>query len=306
MGVLQGAEDYTRIFLNSAMGGLPNMIGEHAAQNAAELQAARQRTGFGGSLANVAGWVAPVSAALKVPRAIGAGVRAAPTALEAIPAAERAVTSILPQSGRALARARLGLPELPTISETLGKNIVGAVKAHPIKSALAAIGVPLAALADYGGGDASTPAAAAPSAAKATPAAKAASPAAAKSAAADNASPLDQLVGMVAKSQGGKISLSQLAAIGDFTSKVSPEIRHPPTYKDLAAAELTKNSQDSFNTLIGQAQAAKASGDTKTATALQQQALDQRRADLLSIMGQDPQSLMLAQRMQELQNQQGN
>jgi hypothetical protein len=285
MGVLQGAEDYTRIFLNSAMGGLPNMIGEHAAQNAAELQAARQRTGFGGSLANVAGWVAPVSAALKVPRAIGAGVRAAPTALEAIPAAERAVTSILPQSGRALARARLGLPELPTISETLGKNIVGAVKAHPIKSALAAIGVPLAALADYGGGDASTPAAAAPS---------------------ENASPLDQLVGMVAKSQGGKISLSQLAAIGDFTSKVSPEIRHPPTYKDLAAAELTKNSQDSFNTLIGQAQAAKASGDTKTATALQQQALDQRRADLLSIMGQDPQSLMLAQRMQELQNQQGN
>jgi hypothetical protein len=143
--------------------------------------------------------------------------------------------------------------------------------------------------------------AAVPAAAQPKPAAKAAS--AAKQAAAQ-VSPWEAIMGAVAKQQGGKISLDQLGAIADFTNKISPEIRHPPTYKDAAAEQLSGMAQQRWMMAQQHAKELQAKGDMEGARSVLLQGMDQASRDYGTILGQDPQNMLFAQRMQELN--QGN
>jgi hypothetical protein len=312
MGMLDSAADLARVYLHSAGAGIPEwaqrQFGDPRVAAATDAQVAQSKAnqGFGGSVANVAGYFAPggvISDAIKGVRALPAVARAIPAA---IPAAERAVVGLFPQSGRAIARARMGLPELPTVAETVGHSIAGAVKAHPFLTTGAAVGIPALALADYGGS--ATPAAKAqPAQTKPQAAAQPKPQSAAPPPAVEpgKLGPLDALIGQVAKAQGGKISLNQLAAIGGFVAQTSPELRHPPTYKDVAAQTLMASSNDAYNALITKAQAAKASGDLATAQALQNQAIAQQHQDMLGVLGQNPMDLMTAQQLQDAQRGQG-
>jgi hypothetical protein len=307
MGVLQDAADLARVYLHSAGAGIPEwaqrQFGDPRVADATDAQVAQSKAnqGFGGSVANVAGFFAPggvISSGIKAVRAAPAAVRAVPRIAEAAPAAERAVMGFV-NPGRANFYSRLGLGEVPTVTGAIGQNVAAAVKAHPFLTGAALVGGPLAALADYGGSATSSAGAAKPAAQpKAQPQAKA-QPKAAAPAAPEKLSPLDALIGQVAAAQGGKISLNQLGAIGDFVSKTSPEMRHPATYKDIAAQALMSSSNAGYNALITQAQQAKAAGDIARAQALQNQAIMQQRQDMLSVLGQNPLDLMTAQQIED-------
>lgn len=102
--------------------------------------------------------------------------------------------------------------------------------------------------------------------APATPAAVAATKAAASTASASAAQstkaaaaeqdPFDKLIGVVAKSQGGKISLAQMAALADIVGKTSPSRARPPSGRDQATMEGMSIAQQMYEKQKAQAIAA--------------------------------------------------
>lgn len=263
MAVFQTAEDLARVFMNSAMMGLPNHLGPNAAENQKKLDAAQQRLGLAGDIADVAGFFVPGAGALKALKGvtkIPAAVRAAPRIAEEFPAlAQRARVALTNAGGPAItkaeAAARLGIPYVPTLAErALGAagRAAAATAAvplrHPIISALVGAG----GLAKYahrnnaeGGGVHLTPAAAAAPAAQVASAADEqdmVNPeflAAARGQGAVAAAPMDfsQLASMVAQANGGKISLRELGALSDIAAKALPRTApaKPPTGSETAA-----------------------------------------------------------------------
>jgi hypothetical protein len=246
-GPLQTAADLARVFLHSAAAGIPEFaertFGDPANADRTDKMVAKSQadTGFAGDLANVAGYIAPAVGglkALKGLRALPSAVRAAPKAAEAIPALVQRGRVALTNAGgpgitKAEAAARLGIDYVPTLAEKAiggaGRAVAGAVGLplkHPIISALTGLG----ALAEYGqrSGAGQAKAATAPAAApKAAPAPKAPKPAAnADKVVSDILSALHEvdnqptfsgMAAQLAQSQGGKVSLRQLSALGDLS-----------------------------------------------------------------------------------------
>lgn len=304
MGVLQGAKDFTRVFLSSAGAGIPEWAGrtfggeadaEEARRNATELAAARERLGFTGGVANVLGYAAPGTGALKALK----GARYLPTLAKsaggavahAIPAAERAIASrVIPgYAARANALERLSLPAMETISGRVGS----AVAAHPVRTAVGATVVgggavasenmrkydahnyaPQAASAQPRQQQVNRPAAAAP------PAPSVASKMSDDLTSSLQASqtPFDQLVDSVAAAQGGKISIAQMGALAEMYDHVQPRgSGATPKPGDAAAAMLERIYGSQFQKSLD------AAGDD----AARQKAIDDYETKVLQLRGKD-------------------
>jgi hypothetical protein len=251
------------------------------------LAQSRANAGLAGDIAHYAGYFAPAGLALRTPKLLRAGAGVIREGAAAIPAAERAITSLIPQSAaRAVNRTRLGLPELPTYTEQAGKvvgniaaNAASALRAHPILTALGAAGVGIPAFADYANRGAAAPAAAAPTAAKPKAQAQA------KPAMSDSDKKLAQIeealkavdqqpvtfedmAGQLAAGQGGKLSLRQLAALSEIGQRNYRRPVNMPA-KDVAGREYLDLANQSFAAQQG---AAKQVLDDPNSTPAQKQA----------------------------------
>lgn len=261
MGAAQTGEDLLRVFMNSAMGGLPTMIGAHAAENQQKVDAARQRLGLAGDITNIAGYLAPGAGLLKGVRALPAAVRAAPAALRAAPeviptlarAARVGITNLGgPGLTRAEAAARLGLEYAPNVAEravNAAGRAIGNVAQIPLRHPFLTAATVAGGLGSY----------AARNNAQAVPAANAASAPAATTpqgaaggsyydpipsgfkeaaASAQGMNPsFSQLASMAAAGNGGKLSIDQLGALSDIAYKTAPRMApaKPPTPAEIAA-----------------------------------------------------------------------
>lgn len=176
MGIGQTIDDYTRILGNGlSFGGFDHLAaapdGMTVAQENAATQAARQRQGFAGDVANVATMLAGGKALINGVRVLPAAAR---TVMAGAPAVDAAVSNaalniarsvgLMPGITRAEALARLGLDAGPSMAERALGTVGNAAKAvvtyplqHPVISALVGTG----ALSDYAARNGGQPAAAA-------------------------------------------------------------------------------------------------------------------------------------------------
>lgn len=293
MGVLQSAADLARVYLHSAGAGIPEWAQRHfgdaniANQTDQMVAQSRARAGIAGDAVNAAGYFAPVMGAVK-------GVKA----IRSLPEAAGAVRNLVhPGIMRSEALARLGLEAQPGVVA----RAAGAIAAHPWRTAAAAGALGVGTFAGYDTRTAQASPATVKPAAAATQSDVPQRPVPnfAVSSRNNSAGPapgmLEGLLRAAGAEHGGKISLNQLNAIGDFVSHASPEIRHPPTYKDVAAQQLMAVDQDVWNQNQQQVQGLKADGKIDEAIALQQRGLEERQRRMAIILGQDPISLLTAQ-----------
>jgi hypothetical protein len=276
MGVFQGIDDVARVAANGLTLGLPDYLeGEGADERTA---AARERLGLAGDAVNAAAMLFGAGKIVK-------GVKAAPGAIKA--GAHRVRMAVHPGVTRREALARLGLEAPPT----LAARAVSAAKAHPFKTAGAAGALGIGTMV---GNASRAPAAAQQKAARAqTPAA---APATAK-AAASRKNPFDLAVERMAAQTGG-VSLNELSALADVMAKTTPATR-PPTTKDVVGLELKGMADEMYAANMARAQAAKAAGDINEAARLQGEAVKERQALLMSILGANPIDLQTAAEMGE-------
>lgn len=291
MGVLQGAEDLARIFMSSAMFNAPSHFGPHAGENAAKLEAARQRMGLAGDAVNGVGMIAGPTAGIG---ALRMAARAVPMAIGAAPQAIQAGRVALTNAGgygitHAEALARLGIQPTPGIASRFGSAVIS----RPKTAAAAAIGV--------AGGTALSANDRIPSQAKAAvpkPPAPVTQSAAQKKPAENvptkpaqglnSLGAVGGLLQMVANQNGGRVPLQALQMIGPFAAQTQSDIRHPPTYKDLAAQQMMSVDQNLWNQGQMQVDALKQAGRRDEAIALQQQNLRERMQRLAPLIGGDP------------------
>lgn len=260
MGVLSSAADLARIYLHSAGGGIPEWAGRtfggaEGAASAARIDQSvadsRARAGLAGSVANIAGYVAPggvISDAFKA-------IKFAPAAVRALPAVERAVAkAVVPgYAARVAGRARLGLDELPTAAEHLvegGRNLVRNVGSgfmkHPVVYPVAGAATAVGVLGDYAnqgsGAQAAAPAEAPAAAPAAGPIPNAPkfhsaqmaddfSSAMQEAMGGNGPTTYDNMLQRVMASQGGKISMHQLDTISQA------QARNTPTARSMTATE---------------------------------------------------------------------
>lgn len=278
--------DTTRVFLNSAMGGLPEIAiteagREQAERNRAENAAARQRLGIVGDVANAAGYIAPLGAISKAPAALRAlpklaspVVKAASHGGRAVQAAERAVArkAVPGYAARESALARLQLPAMPTITGTVGKTVA----AHPIKTAVGAGALGVGTMAGYNNRNYDSaqamptltqqqakPQAAAPSSAGPSTTDKyyeqygpMLDVQALNAARAQNQAPssaYDQMVDQVAAAQGGQISIAQMGALAEAYDHSQPRtIGRQPTVRDQLLAQSQAMAEGRYRNAIAQ------------------------------------------------------
>lgn len=277
-GLIQREEDARNVLGNAMTFGLApkiyNALGGDGAAHEQEIAAARQRLGITGDvLHNVgefAGGTGVAKGALKLPGIIKAVVEGAPAAAGAASdaisgAALNAARSVGLAKGitRAETLARLGIDAGPNLAEravgaatSIPGELVSSIAAHPIKSALLALGVGAPALADYaarnGGQNQVAVTAAAPAKAAAQPAAqpggKTSAPAAAPTQVLDqNGNPLNptfsQLAAAYQAANGGQISLRALSALAGVAAQTSPAPRFAPiTPQSIAAGRALMDS----------------------------------------------------------------
>lgn len=271
MGFLQGAEDVTRIILNSASGNLPTMVGsaEQKKWNADQLAAARQRMGLAGDVVNAASMLAGGAGVIK---GAAAGIRALPGMARAVSTAARgagpaAIRAVNPAYvGNSTARARLGLDALPG----MGQRAASVVRANPKKSLAFGVGTGLGAVLGYDGrnGGAAN-ASVAPTVVAPVPTATPAPvsdggydplpPGIREAAAADAAAasdPFQTMVEQIAAANGGKISMREMMAIADITNKTASSRKAPklPSIADVAGQQALSIAQQRLSR-------AEASGD---------------------------------------------
>jgi hypothetical protein len=257
----QPVVDTTRVFLNSAMGGLPEMVGRNAERNRIETEAARERLGLVGDVANAAGFLAPAAGAVKavqglkyLPSLMKGAAGGVKSAAKALPAAERAVArKVVPgYAARENAMTRLATPymagpavtsQMPTLTGAVGR----AVAAHPGKAAIGAgvLGAGTAVSRNYRLYDEQNPPAARQAAAaRPSPVARAqqvkdepmsgdstsfADRAIANYREMQAAQPndFDGMIDQIAKAQGGQISLAQMGALAEMQNQTAPRGRQP-------------------------------------------------------------------------------
>lgn len=266
MGFLSDAADATRVFLNSAAMGAPQWADRHlpfgnpTAADYADQQVAQARanTGTVGNVASVLGYVAPVAAELKGAKAAFTGLRAAP---RMIGAGMDAVQAMLPQSANAIARSRLGLEALPTMSENVGRalsgaggNVVSAIKNNKILTGLTGLGV-AGALAQGSGGPAATasPVKQAVQAKAAAVEGGSANSSASPTSADASANPALDLIRHYAAANGGKISLRELGALSDVGYKLFPRQSTKTSVQETMGNTLLMNAQAILNNNLAHA-----------------------------------------------------
>lgn len=249
-GVFQTIDDAVRVAANGLTFGLPDYLeGAGAAERSA---AARERLGLAGDAVNAASYLVGGAGALKgaaaawkarkalgaaVGRTAGAVKSGGSAAARAIPAAERAAArKVVPgYAARENALARLDLPQMRTVSGSIGS----AIAARPKTAAAGAAALGLGTAAGYNSRNydarAAAPTQSMPQMKTALAAEAPQEPTArsiddivngfmgSEQAATQPAQPTWQdIAASIAEQQGGRLSLNQLNQLGEFAQRTTP------------------------------------------------------------------------------------